>query len=241
MNFGQSSFEPKLGPETVHQTSSGASVSLLGPEIMRQTSSSVSVARSEPFAHHFDSPLPETAGTGQVGPKSMTAFQQYLLTKLDIPEHLTVRSTGSSLAFAYQKYVTYLDAFQTYDGMVAAGTWVGRKPTKIDIITIFTSRTMWHSEYRPLFSQVHKYPTLVEWLEGGPASPSNLEAWGVEKATYTFKDLRIFLNNGGTLEGVDMAEEKKEKKNKKGKEKQKQKGSEKEEKKSKKKSSRKAE
>ena len=40
---------------------------------------------------------------------------------------------------------------------------------------------------------------MVQWLEGGDNSPSDLEAWGEERNFYYFKDLEEFLWKQGTL------------------------------------------
>lgn len=90
-----------------------------------------------------------------------------------------------------------MSALQLKDDKIAAGTWVGKKPTKLDVIELFISRTMFHDSYRPLFSKIDKYPTMLEWLVGGPDAPSDLDAWGVEKDAYTFKDLKEFMAGCG--------------------------------------------
>lgn len=145
---------------------------------------------------------------------------------LEIPEHLAVRSVNS-LAFAYQKYLAYLKVNQTLDEKLAAGTWVGTKPANNDLIELFVSRSMWFGSYRPLFSKVHEHPTMVKWLEGGPNAPTSLETWGIEKASYMFKDLQIFLNNGGTLD-VESDKDQGKRRKDKGKKKANDKGGDKE-------------
>jgi hypothetical protein len=41
---------------------------------------------------------------------------------------------------------------------------------------------------------------MVKWLENKDDVPSALEAWGLVKSIYTFKDLMNFLSNNGVLE-----------------------------------------
>jgi hypothetical protein len=45
------------------------------------------------------------------------------------------------------------------------------------------------------FSKVSNHPLLMEWLENEPEDcPSDLDVWGVQKSSYTFKDLDVYLN-----------------------------------------------
>lgn len=78
---------------------------------------------------------------------------------------------------------------------------------------------MWFSYYRPAFSKVANYPVMVKWLENEIDPPSALEAWGLEKPTYTFKDLMEFVSNNGVLEDVKEKGKQKAKSEGKGKEK----------------------
>ena len=116
--------------------------------------------------------------------------------------------------------------------MVADRTWVGRKPSKTNIIEIFVSKSFFHLYYTQSFPKVAKYPKMVAWLEGKEdQAVDNL--WGVEKPVYVFKNLDFWLANGGTLE-VETEEEATSKKGKRSKKSKKEK--EKEIKKDKKKS-----
>ena len=74
--------------------------------------------------------------------------------------------------------------------MVSDGTWAGRKLTAVDLIELFVSKSFWHSHIKKYFSKVSNYPMLVEWLENEPEDrPSDVDVWGVQKSSYTFKDL----------------------------------------------------
>ena len=41
---------------------------------------------------------------------------------------------------------------------------------------------------------------MVKWLENEEGRPSDMEAWGVEKASYTLTDLKKFVDNGTLAE-----------------------------------------
>jgi hypothetical protein len=115
---------------------------------------------------------------------------------------LTKKSTD--LRTAYKKYLGYLDANLMMEKMVAAKTWPGKKPSDTDIIECFICKTSWHDYYKLSFPKVSSYPIMVKWLEGGDDVPSALEAWGVEKSVYVFRDLIEFVNNGGLLSEKKM-------------------------------------
>ncbi len=64
---------------------------------------------------------------------------------------------------------------------------------------------------------------MVAWLECKEDWPTDVEVWCVEKPTYVFKDLEIWLDNGGTLEvktEQTLAKKEKKKGRKGGKEKE---------------------
>ncbi|KAG6912414.1 hypothetical protein DXG01_014776, partial [Tephrocybe rancida] len=146
----------------------------------------------------------------------LSVSKRDLLSRLEISEHLANR-TAPSLPFAYEKYLAHLNAAKKLEASISAGTWVGKKPTGTDMIELFTSRSMWFDSYRPNFSKVHEYPSMVTWLEDGASAPKNIDAWGVEKTKYTFKDLVEFLANSGHLSDDDTKGRSKELKDKKGK------------------------
>jgi hypothetical protein len=50
------------------------------------------------------------------------------------------------------------------------------------------------------------YPLMMEWLEGESES-ADVDVWGVKKASYGFADLKVWLDNEGTLEVDDEDEE----------------------------------
>jgi hypothetical protein len=50
------------------------------------------------------------------------------------------------------------------------------------------------------------YPVMKEWLEGESES-ADVDVWGVKKASYGFADLKVWLDNEGTLEVDDEDEE----------------------------------
>jgi hypothetical protein len=194
----------------------------------------------------FPNPTPRTSVTSNPPPYSegqsssaVTSFRMQLANLLGIPTHL-VGPGDVSLSVGYQKYRAYLTACSTLDQMVAEKTWLLKKPSKTKIVEIFVSKSFFHFHYKRLFSKVAEYPEMVAWLECKEDRLMDVEVWHVEKPTYVFKDLEMWLDNGGTLEMKVEQTKKKEKKEKKGgKDKEKDKESKKTKKKGKKESSRK--
>jgi hypothetical protein len=130
---------------------------------------------------------------------SHSHFKEELIALLHIPTHLT--GTGEvSLQIAYQKYKAFLTAIQTYNEMTTAGTWTVKRPTRTDIIALFVSKSFFHSHYKRYFSKVVEYEEMVAWLDQREDRLSDVDVWGVEKAVYTFTDLAVWLENGGSLE-----------------------------------------
>ena len=111
---------------------------------------------------------------------------------MGIPSHLADRS-DHSLQIAYKKYKAYLEACHVNERMVGDGQWTGNKLSAVDLIELFVSKSFWHSHVKKCFSQVSNHPLMVEWLENEVDGPSNLDFWGVEKPSYTFKDLKGYL------------------------------------------------
>jgi hypothetical protein len=132
---------------------------------------------------------------------SSNPFKDQLITLLQIPVHLTDRTEGD-LRSAYQKYLGYLQAVATLESLIANGAWPGqmKKPSGTDIVECFISKSMYFTYYRPAFTKLSRYPEMVKWLENKDDVPSALEAWGLEKPTYSFKDLMNFVGNDGVLE-----------------------------------------
>lgn len=155
--------------------------------------------------------LPSIAGTsGAVSAQEQLSAKEQLLVLLGIPSHLS-GPADKNLPLAYTKYKAYLQATATLDKMIAAGTWSGKKPNNTEIIELFVSKSMWHSHYKPGFTGISQYPTMVQWLENDKNSPSDLETWGVEKSVYLFQDLLKYAANGGSLvekEGKGKGKEK---------------------------------
>jgi hypothetical protein len=130
------------------------------------------------------------------GDPGLNSFKMDILIQLGVAPDLSDRCDGG-LHQAYEKYKAYLQACKTYGEMISNKTWVGDKLTGADLIQLFISKSYFHSHYKKFFSKVSNYPELVDWLEGNPEAPSDIELWGEEKASYTFKDLEIFLEEHG--------------------------------------------
>jgi hypothetical protein len=89
---------------------------------------------------------------------------------------------------------------------VADKSWIGKKPSKTDIVEMVVSKSFFHSHYKPLFSKVSKYPEMLAWLEGKGDKLSDIEVWGVKKSLYTFKDLQLWMEHGTLKAEMDVEE-----------------------------------
>ena len=141
------------------------------------------------------------------------------MVTLGIPIHLSNRS-DRHIRVMYKKYKAHLQASQTLAKMTADGTWTAQQPTATELIELFTSKSMWHSHYKPAFSKISDYPEMVQWLEDSDEKGSDLDVWGLEKSNYNLVDLRNFVANG-TLGEKKGKEKEKEKEKGKGKKKEK--------------------
>ena len=79
--------------------------------------------------------------------------------------------------------------------MLRAKTWTLKSPSAGDLIGIFSSRSGWYGNYT-LFSKVEKHPDMKKWLEG-KSDMGNEELWGKARTRYTFKDLKVYLEQHG--------------------------------------------
>jgi hypothetical protein len=116
---------------------------------------------------------------------------------IDAP--LTHRGSNLSLRIWYQKFNAYNDAGAKLAKMKSAGTWpLTYSFCLTDLINVFSTRSYWHSHIMPGFKDIHNYPDMVDWLERGEdeSTPSDLDVWHCVKTHYSFKDLRIWKQNG---------------------------------------------
>jgi hypothetical protein len=125
-----------------------------------------------------------------------------IISLLNIADHLVDRRT-SGLRISYAKYLAYIEAQQSLAKLVSGGGWPAsqKKPKSEDLIEVFISRSTFFKNYLPPFPHVPDYPDLQRWLKNEENVPTDLEAWGMQKNIYTFKDLE---------EVLDRMEEKKE-------------------------------
>lgn len=123
--------------------------------------------------------------------KSAEHSKKELIALLNIPEHLTrEHSKALGLRQYYARYKAGLEAQQTLNEKIEAGTWPGKRPTGINVIELFASKSTWFANVVPAFSDINNFPVLKEWLEGGVGCPTDTEVWGKRKATYTFADIK---------------------------------------------------
>jgi hypothetical protein len=137
-------------------------------------------------------PTPATTGSGNT-----LDSKEAILALLGLPTHLCDRS-DYGLQISYQKYRAHHEASQTYNKMVADGSWTGNKLSAVDFIELFVSKSFWHSHLKRYFSKMSNHPVMLEWLENGDDRLSDLDVWGVEKSSYTFKDLDAYLERAAS-------------------------------------------
>ena len=115
-----------------------------------------------------------------------------LIALLNIPDHLTreVNSEALGVRQYYARYKACLEAQQTLNEKLEAGTWPGKRPTAITIIELFASKSTWFTYVVPSFSDINNFPVIKEWLEGEVGCPADTEVWGKRKVTYNFTDIK---------------------------------------------------
>jgi hypothetical protein len=119
--------------------------------------------------------------------------------------------------------VSYHAACKVIDTLTAEGKWPVslKKPSPTELVDVYVSRSYWYSHISKMFSDISRYPQMVAWLERGDSNdPSDYDVWHQFKTVYTFKELKDWIQNGGTL---DLNAKKKLEKGKERKQKQKQK------------------
>lgn len=108
------------------------------------------------------------------GSSALSTSKEEILALLQIPAYLSDRS-DHGLHFSYQKYKAHLEASQTYERMIADGSWTRKKLSAVDFIELFVSKSFWHSHVKKYFSKVSNHPMMIEWLENSDDRPSNLD------------------------------------------------------------------
>ena len=89
------------------------------------------------------------------------------------------------------------------DTLSSEGKWPSsvKRPSPTELIDVFMSRSYWHSHVAKPFSGISRYPLMVAWLERGEDDkPSDFDVWHQIRTSYTFKELKEWLKNDGTLD-----------------------------------------
>ena len=137
------------------------------------------------------------------------AYKLEIACILKVPSHLMNQEGKVPLTLAYERYKACNKATQDFSKMKAAGTWptTCSLPTATDLIEIFISKSMWHQYYVALFSNISRYPDMVEWLgEDGEDRPSSVDVWGFQKNSYTFAHLKKWLAEQKSPLAADVEE-----------------------------------
>lgn len=160
-------------------------------------STTIPVANLKPAFH------PQATSSHQGSTDSgHSSTKAQIIAALDIPLSLTSRPKAVHLRLAYAKYKGYLKAQADMHRMMKEGVWTFKTLTADELVEIFVSRSVWHASYRKLFPKVQSYPALLQWLENTSDGPSNVEVFGVEKQSYTFKDLQNFFDASEVIPDV---------------------------------------
>lgn len=129
-----------------------------------------------------------------------------------------------TLPAAFARYKVIVNALKTFKDMKSNGAWrdLGfSKMTDTGAMELFVGKTLFYT-WAKYFTQANGYPAMILWLEDNPDKPSDLNLWGVSKASYTMTNLKTWLENNGTLvQDLEADEEKEKEKKKKGKGKEK--------------------
>jgi hypothetical protein len=120
-------------------------------------------------------------------------FQQQLISHLSIPLALTARPKHVELHLAYAKYLGVHSAQANMNRMIADGIWPFKLLNTDTLVELFVSKSVWYTHYVKIFPRAQTFPDLLKWLECANDAPSGVSIFGVEKQTYTFKDLRNVL------------------------------------------------
>lgn len=172
--------------------------------------------------HLTPEPL-QAFGTSKRSKGLAAAYKLELASILKISPHLMNKEGKVPLTLAYERYKACNKAMQDFNKLKGAKTWPTTcpEPTATDIIEIFISKSMWHQYYAALFSNISKYPDMVEWLEDGEDRPSSVDVWGFQKTVYSFADLKKWVEEQKSSLAADVGEQMNKKEKAKGKKKEK--------------------
>jgi hypothetical protein len=124
------------------------------------------------------------------------SYQMQIINLLNIPALLTICPKGSvDVHLAYTKYQGYLQAHSDMLRMLSDGSWTLKRPSSDELVEVFVSKSVWHANYSKLFPKARGFPAVLKWLEHGHDLPSNMDIFGVEKQSYSFRDLREVLDD----------------------------------------------
>ena len=95
-----------------------------------------------------------------------------------------------SLETNWKRYITVVKAISKVGNI----DWEsGKRPTDSEVIVIYTSKSVFYDQSK-VFQHVRLYPEMVEWLERSESDEKKTtRLWGFNKATYTLKDLEMWV------------------------------------------------
>ena len=138
----------------------------------------------------------------------LAMYRNQIAEALDVSDSVRARHKVNDLRLAYTKYTAFQEAKSKLAQMVADGTWELKSstgelkiPSTGDLISVFISTSSWYAGYN-VFAKVDNHPEMKSWLEGS-LDMGNLELWGFNKTTYSFKDLEAYFWRKGDREPLD--------------------------------------
>ena len=72
------------------------------------------------------------------------------------------------------------------------------KPTEKSVTDIFIGKSQWFN-WNKVFIKVKQYSDMMKWLNQDEDSLGDVDVWKCELDDYNFKNLKMWLDNGGKL------------------------------------------
>ena len=152
------------------------------------------LALAQPSAHSVTGiPDSNNIDEDETGYSTTPAYRAMLAECLEIPDHVTVCIHHVHLPHAYLHYKEFNIVHNKLQNMITSGTWIGKTPLKRDLMEVFAHKSTFYKDHIGLFSQVHQFPDLKQWLDEDEDALTGVELFGVAKQLYTFRDVRDYI------------------------------------------------
>lgn len=98
-----------------------------------------------------------------------------------------------TLQLLYQRYCAVNDIRRQIDQKIKDRTWKGTALTKVDVIELFVSRSIWYAWYSMQMRDAENNKDMRAWITGADDAPSDENLWGTIKDHRTLTDLDGWL------------------------------------------------